>query len=192
MDRPVKNYRRFYAAFNKLPKRGDDEETKAALVSQYTHGRTAHLHEMKPGEYASLCQGLENMCGYGDQRRRHRSIALHLMQEVGVDTQDWQRINDFCRHPRICGKEFALLTIPELEALQLKLRAIKRKGGLESEGRRAKSNLSEERRVKSEESSPSSKKHKQQRIIIIKYGTEQGQEGFGDPTSGLYGGNKLN
>ena len=67
------------------------------------------------------------------------------MQELDIDTKDWQRINDFCSHPRICGKVFALLDIPELEALELKLRAIKRKGGLGgSEGRSAKSNSSEE------------------------------------------------
>ena len=126
----VKNYRRFYAAFNRLPKTGDDDEAKAAIVSQWTNGRTTHLSEMHTLEYTNCCKALENMLGYGDQRKRHRSICLHLMQEIGVDTKDWQRINDFCRHPRICGKEFALLTIAELEALSVKLRAIKRKGGL--------------------------------------------------------------
>ena len=101
---------------------------------------------MRVREYTDCCKALENMLGYGDQRKRHRSICLHLMQELDIDTKDWQRINDFC------GKVFALLDIPELEALELKLRAIKRKGGLGgSEGRSAKSNSSEERRAKSEE-----------------------------------------
>lgn len=39
MARPIANYHRFYASFNKLPKHGDDEEAKAAIVSQYTNGR---------------------------------------------------------------------------------------------------------------------------------------------------------
>lgn len=43
MARPIQNYRRFYASFNKLQKRGADEDVKAALVSQYTGGRTTHL-----------------------------------------------------------------------------------------------------------------------------------------------------
>ena len=132
MARQINNYHRFYASFNKLPKHGDDEEAKAALVSQWTGGRTTHLHEMRVREYNDCCKALESMLGYGDQRKRHRSICLHLMQELGIDTKDWQRINDFCRHPRISGKEFALLSIAELEALALKLRAIKRKGGLKA------------------------------------------------------------
>lgn len=134
----VKNYRRFYAAFKKVPHYGDEEEQKEALVSTYTKGRTSHLREMTTREYTDMCKALENMCGYGDQRKRHRSICLHLMQELGVNTGDWQRINDFCSHPRICGKVFAQLDIPDLEALERKLRAIKRKGGLGSEEGRMK------------------------------------------------------
>ena len=135
----VKNYRRFYAAFKKVPHYGDEEEQKEALVSTYTKGRTSHLREMTTREYTDMCKALENMCGYGDQRKRHRSICLHLMQELGVNTGDWQRINDFCSHPRICGKVFARLDIPDLEALERQLRAIKRKGGLGSEEGRVKS-----------------------------------------------------
>lgn len=134
----VKNYRRFYAAFKKVPHYGDEEEQKEALVSTYTKGRTSHLREMTTREYTDMCKALENMCGYGDQRKRHRSICLHLMQELGVNTGDWQRINDFCSHPRICGKVFAQLDIPDLEALERKLRAIKRKGGLGIEEGRMK------------------------------------------------------
>ena len=172
MARQIDNYHRFYASFNRLPKHGDDEEAKAALVSQWTGGRTTHLHEMTVREYTECCKALERMLGYGDQRKRHRSICLHLMQELGIDTRDWQRINDFCRNPRISGKEFALLGIPELEALAVKLRAIKRKGGLR---------ISEERRVKSEESNAQHSQYtNQQSIIITSNGTNEQQQ----PTSG--------
>lgn len=159
MVQPVKNYHRFYATFRKLPKHGADDEVKAALVTQYTNGRTAHLHEMRKTEYTALCQAIENMMGYGDQRKRHRSICLHLMQEIGIDTKDWQRINDFCQHPRICGKVFAMLDIAELETLEVKLRAIKRKGGLKE---------SEERRAKNAASHPNIN---QPQIILVDYGT---------------------
>ena len=88
MARPIANYHRFYASFNKLPKHGDDEEAKAAIVSQYTNGRTTHLHEMRAQEYKECCKALENMLGYGDQRKHWRSICLHLMQELGVFCSD--------------------------------------------------------------------------------------------------------
>lgn len=167
MARPIKNYHRFYASFNKLPKHGSDEDAKAALVSQWTGGRTTHLHEMRVREYNDCCKALENMLGYGDQRKRHRSICLHLMQEIGIDTKDWQRINDFCSHPRICGKVFAQLDIAELEALSVKLRAIKRKGGLKG---------SEERRVKSEESNGGFSSQHIPIIIIQQNGNNNNQQ----------------
>ena len=47
----VKNYRRFYAAFKKVPHYGDEEEQKEALVSTYTKGSTSHLSEMTTREY---------------------------------------------------------------------------------------------------------------------------------------------
>ena len=142
----------------------DEEEQKESLVSTYTKGRTSHLREMTTREYTDMCKALENMCGYGDQRKRHRSICLHLMQELGVNTGDWQRINDFCSHPRICGKVFAQLDIPDLEALERKLRAIKRKGGLGKE----------EERVKSRESSGSKEQNiNQSQVILLGYGKER-------------------
>lgn len=165
MEGTVKNYRRFYAAFNKLQHYGNDEEQKRGLIETYTQGRTTHLREMTSREYVALCKGLEDMLGYGEKRKRHRSICLHLMQEVGVDTKDWQRINDFCQHPRIAGKVFALLDISELEVLELKLRAIKRKGGLKK---------SEEGGVKRDGSSCTPVNNKSYlNIIIVNNGTER-------------------
>jgi hypothetical protein len=52
------------------------------------------------------------------------------MQQMGIDTTDWARINDFCRHPRIAGREFSKLNISGLDKLQKKLRAIQKRGGL--------------------------------------------------------------
>lgn len=47
-----------------------------------------------------------------------------LMQKMGIDTTDWAKINDFCRQPRIMGKEFRHITEEEHLGLQRKLRAI--------------------------------------------------------------------
>ena len=55
---------------------------------------------------------------------------MKLLQERGIDTTDWARINDFCRNPRISGKAFAQISSDELEQLAVKLRSIRRKGGL--------------------------------------------------------------
>ena len=118
-----RNYGRFYCLLKKLP--GADKET---LVSSFTNGRTVHLHEMSAKEYAVMCASLEEHTGCRVQLKKKRSLCLKLMQQAGIDTTDWQRINDFCRHPRIAGKEFARLTLEELDSLQTKLRAIMRKG----------------------------------------------------------------
>ncbi len=132
MERQGKDYRRFYAAFNKLPHAGSPEEDKEATVESFTNGRTTHLHEMKAREYQEMCRTLEGRLGFYDVRKKKRSVCLRLMQQAGIDTTDWTRINEFCRNARIAGKEFSLLNIGELEALARKLRAISRNGGLKS------------------------------------------------------------
>ena len=118
-----RNYARFYCLLKKLP--GADKET---LVSSFTNGRTLHLHEMSAKEYAAMCASLEEHTGWRVQLKKKRSLCLKLMQQAGIDTTDWQRINDFCRHPRIAGKVFAKLTLADLDSLQTKLRAIMHKG----------------------------------------------------------------
>ena len=61
--------------------------------------------------------------------RRQRSIALHQMQKMGVDTTDWSRINALCQDQRIAGKPFGRLSGEELAAMTIRLRTIERKGG---------------------------------------------------------------
>lgn len=87
---------------------------------------------MSTAEYDALCDALERSTAdpQHELRKKKRSAALRLMQQLGIDTTDWPRINAFCRDRRIAGKEFGALTPPELDALALKLRAIQRSGGL--------------------------------------------------------------
>jgi hypothetical protein len=127
------NYSRFYALLNRLPVR--TEEIKENFVSNYTGGRTTSLREMSPREYAAMCDTLARLLKddkeiVRDEIRSYRSTALHLMQKLGIDTTDWARINAFCCDQRIAGKPFAALTCPELSDLAVKLRGIRRKGGL--------------------------------------------------------------
>ena len=125
------NYHRFYALLGRLYTT-DRDETKAMLVSSFTDGRTTHLHEMTQKEYDAMCSSLEERTGWKEQLKKKRSLCLKLMQKAGVDTTDWQRINDFCRNPKIAGKAFAQLGVKDLDALQVKMRAILGKGGLRS------------------------------------------------------------
>lgn len=135
MTQPITNFARFYAAFNRLPAKGDRDELKRSIVRQYTRDRTDSLREMERREYEECCAALERLSGMNydlmrTELRRRRSACLHLMQLLGVDTADWERVNEFCHQPRIAGKEFRLLDTEELDALAVKLRAIRRKGGL--------------------------------------------------------------
>jgi hypothetical protein len=129
-----RNYARFYALLKKMPYA--DKET---LVEQYTHGRTTHLHETTASEYRTMCDEMERVTGYAERRkalqaqlRKKRSACLRLMQQLGVNTTDWPTVDNFCRNPRVSGKRFAQLNEEELGALQVKLRMIKKHGGLKS------------------------------------------------------------
>ena len=127
-----RNYARFYALLKQLP--GADKET---LVEQYTGGRTTHLRQMTIKEYELMCSVMAQVAGYETRKeafrkelRRKRSVCLKLMQQLGVDTTDWARVDNFCMNPRLAGKPFRNISIEELEELSVKLRTIKRKGGL--------------------------------------------------------------
>ena len=132
MTQEIDNYARFYALLKRLP--GADKET---LVYQYTDGRTTHLRQMEPDEYDRMCRRMEQVAGYEERRearrretKKKRSACLKLMQQMGIDTTDWARVNDFCVNPRIAGKPFARIRPEELDRLAAKLRSIMRKGGL--------------------------------------------------------------
>ena len=90
-------YKRFYKLFNRLPLH--DDEMKERLVQQYTAGRTASLRAMTAAEYDALCDALERSTAdpQHELRKKKRSAALRLMQQLGIDTTDWPRINAFCR-----------------------------------------------------------------------------------------------
>lgn len=126
----IPNYHRFYASLKRLQDTGDKEELKETLVSSFTNGRTTSLREMSVKEYETMCISLEEQTGWKIELKKKRSLCLKLMQLAGIDTTDWQRINDFCRHPKIAGKVFARLNVADLDVLQTKLRSIIRKGGL--------------------------------------------------------------
>lgn len=130
MKQQVSNFGRFYTAIREMNPIGDRDEVKRSLVLQYTDGRTESLREMTRAEYDRCCADLERGTGGREKLRKERSATLHLMQRMGVDTSDWERVNALCRDPRIAGKEFRRIADDEHPGLRAKLRAIGRKGGL--------------------------------------------------------------
>lgn len=128
MKQEVTSFGRFYKALETLKCYGSRDELKRMLVWQYTGGRTTSLREMTYQEYQALCTAMEKRDRTREELRRQRSVTLRLMQQMGIDTTDWSRVNDFCRNPRISGKAFAAHSTEELEALAAKLRKIKRTG----------------------------------------------------------------
>lgn len=125
----IDSYHRFYALLRRLP--GADKEE---LVSQFTGGRTTHLHLMAGDEYRQMCDRMEQVAGLDErseawrrEMRRLRSAALHQMQLLGVDTASWAAVDRFCQDRRIAGLPFRLLDAEALERLTVKLRAIRRK-----------------------------------------------------------------
>ena len=108
------------------------EEAKEIAVSEVSDGRTTSLRELSDRELTRLrvqlrAQARSLAPSKDKTRTRRRSMCLHLMEEYGIDTHDWSRINAFVEDPRIAGKPFGQLTSEELSALSRKLRAIIRK-----------------------------------------------------------------
>ena len=129
MAQEVTNFARFYATFNKIPYSGDREDLKKEMVEKVTFGRTNSLREVTKREYQDYPANRINEAAR-EELRRQRSICLKLMQKLGIDTTDWNRVNAFCQDGRIAGKQFRDITSEELEQFAKKLRSIERKGGI--------------------------------------------------------------
>ncbi len=132
-DGKVTNYARFYTLLKRMPYVGDRDDLKRDLVLQGTNGRTDSLKEVSMKEYAAICEAMERVTPGNDRekfmelRRRSRSMCLRLLQKIGVDTTDWDKVNSYCKSPKIAGKVFRDLSLDELDELSLKLRMILKK-----------------------------------------------------------------
>lgn len=133
MVQKVTNYVRFYTLLNRMPYKGDKEDLKRSLVSEFSHGRTGSIKDVTWQEYNGMCAAMERMTlsqerdRWKEERRRARSVCLKLMQQIGVDTTNWNTVNRFCISPKIAGGEFRELDVEDLGRLSLKLRMILRK-----------------------------------------------------------------
>lgn len=124
-DMESKNdYKRFWALLREMPGAEKDE-----IVLQFTGGRTTHLHLMTADEYRRMLRMMDGIVRHDRRERlcRRRSMCLHLLQKIGVDTSDWARVNAYCMNPRIAGRPFSEVSAEGLSELSVKLRMIKKK-----------------------------------------------------------------
>ena len=127
------NYAAFYALLKSMP-----GASKEDLVLQWTNGRTASLKEMSEREYSLMIRQLRQQVENLEEKKKARSAVLKQFQLYGIDTTDWDAVDRICCTPRIAGKPFRYLTIPELKALRVKMLSIRNKAELKGyEQRRA-------------------------------------------------------
>ena len=127
------NYAAFYALLKSMP-----GASKEDLVLQWTNGRTASLKEMSEREYTLMIRQLRQQVENLEEKKKARSAVLKQFQLYGIDTTDWDAVDRFCCTPRIAGKPFRYLTIPELKTLRVKMLSIRNKAELKGyEQRRA-------------------------------------------------------
>lgn len=119
------NYAAFYALLKSMP-----GASKEDLVLQWTNGRTASLKEMSEREYSLMIRQLRQQVENLEEKKKARSAVLKQFQLYGIDTTDWDAVDRFCCTPRIAGKPFRYLTIPELKALRVKMLSIRNKAEL--------------------------------------------------------------
>ena len=135
MSRPITPYmiRRLHVLY---AKHGLGEEQYRALIGELTDGRTVSTNGLTyaeaqylagyiTGANAKLRTSVEEMALRS--LKWQRSAVLKRLQQIGVDTTDWSRVNGFLQQPRIAGKPLYKLDSDELAALIPKLEAIKKK-----------------------------------------------------------------
>lgn len=110
-------------------------ELKAQFVSQFTAGRTTHLHLMSPAEYRHMIRTLEVATGWAAEISRQRGRVLNLLQALGIDPGDRDAVNAYIASPRLATyrdhpdgrrqpKPFAHLSMAELQKLATQLHMI--------------------------------------------------------------------
>lgn len=131
-----RNYARLYCLLKEVMPGIEAKEAKSILASQVSDGRTESLRELTDVEFdialVYLTKKLEESSA---EVKKARSRALHQIQKYGIDTTDWDAVNQFTRQPRIMGKDFYYLDVEELENLTKKMRAINTKRGEPSQSR---------------------------------------------------------
>lgn len=103
---------------------------------QFSDGKTTSLQELYvlwPLKYAEMIDYMVYMVGTAHGKnasqevKKYRSAVLKRLQQYGIDTTDWARVNEFLSNKRIAGKRLYEMDMDELKALVKKMESILRK-----------------------------------------------------------------
>lgn len=115
---------------------GMTEDQRRAMLYELTDGRTNSTKDLTYAEaqyLSGFLNGAAQMAEcigqqtYTKAMKRMRSAVLKRLQQIGIDTTDWDNVNAYLGSSRIAGKPLYELTHEELQALIPKLESIKRK-----------------------------------------------------------------
>lgn len=115
---------------------GMTEDQRRAMLYELTDGRTNSTKDLTYAEaqyLSGFLNGAAQMAEcigqqtYTKAMKRMRSAVLKRLQQIGIDTTDWDNVNAYLGSSRIAGKALYELTYEELQALIPKLESIKRK-----------------------------------------------------------------
>ncbi len=137
---------RFYGLLSQM-----NGAEKDQIVWQYSNMLTTSLAEFlqkNPQGYARMIKEMQSTVDQITQgkekvekkayiaerelKKRRSSILLRL-QKAGINTTDWQAVNQFMRNPKIAGKTLGEMSTDEMDLLIPKLEAILAKDKLERE-----------------------------------------------------------
>lgn len=88
--------------------------------------------DLDPQQIESLIDYLRGIIARKDEqitqvRRKHMHQCLKIMSQIGINTQDWEKVNGFMLNKHVCGRHLYELSLEELIAFKRKLYAIRKK-----------------------------------------------------------------
>lgn len=125
-----RDYRQFWGLLREAHPDFDPKEAKELIVESFSNGRTSSLKDLTDAEYQEVMTSLRMLIERGSKtirKKKKRSALLHQLQLYGIDTTDWQKVDEFCQDKRIAGKTFRHMSISELESAILRMRVINEK-----------------------------------------------------------------
>lgn len=121
------DFGRFFTILKKHP-----EADRYEMVYNLTQGETDDIKLLTEKEYNELCKSLENE----EDKEKRKSVGsdlLHMLQLIGVNTADWDAVDEFLKNPQIYSgicpypKRYIETTTDERKLIMKKLHSIRRK-----------------------------------------------------------------
>ena len=126
---------RFYGLLSAM--KGAD---KNELIWKYSNMLTtslAEFYEKQPVQYRIMIHDMQQIVNKMEkdeisktaliverELKQRRSAILIRLQKMGIDTTDWDKVNQFMRNPKIAGKTLGEMDSDEMDMLIPKLESI--------------------------------------------------------------------